>query len=224
MSFTGFGPEATAWFSGLEADNSREYFSRMRPQYEASVRAPLLAMFAELAEEFGGAPHLFRPHRDVRFSADKRPYKTQAGGVLRGGPGDAVYYAEVSADGLFAASGAYQLARDQLERLRGAVDDPRPGEALADLVRAAEAGGLRVGGSTLKTAPRGYPRDHPRVALLRHTGVTVGLDLPPGPALASREALAHVRSVWRGAGPINEWLAAHVGPSRLPPDARPGRG
>jgi uncharacterized protein (TIGR02453 family) len=221
MAFSGFGPHAIAWFTGLEQDNSREYFAATRPRYDQHVREPLLALFAELAGEFGGEPRMFRPHRDVRFSPDKRPYKTQASAMLHGASG-ALYYAEISADGLFAASGMYQMARDQLERFRKAVDDPPSGEQLDGLVRAAEAAGLRIGMSALKTAPRGYPRDHPRVELLRHTGMTVALDLPPGRALTTRKALTHVRDVWRAAGPINDWLAAHVGDSTLPDD-RPGR-
>lgn len=221
MAFSGFPPQAIEWFEGLEEDNSRGYFDASRTLYESCVRGPLVAMLAELAEEFGDSPHVFRPNRDVRFSADKSPYKTQASAVL-GNATDGAFYTEISRDGLLAASGYYQMARDQLERFRRAVDDPGPGEQLAGLLRDLEAGGLRVGGQALKTAPRGYPRDHPRVGLLRHKGVMVSLDLPPGPALASRRALTHVRDVWRAAGPVNAWLATHVGPTRLPPPARPG--
>lgn len=221
MAFSGFPPQAITWFGGLADDNSKAYFDATRSVYEACVKGPLLELLAGLADEFGGEPHVFRPNRDVRFSADKSPYKTQASAVL-GNVSDGAYYTEISRDGLLAASGSYQLARDQLERYRRAVDDPGPGEALAGLLRDAEAGGLRIGGQALKTAPRGYARDHPRVGLLRHKGVMVSLDLPPGPALASRRALSHVRDVWRAAGPINAWLAEHVGPTELPPPEGPG--
>ncbi len=222
MAFSGFPPQAISWFAGLEEDNSKAYFDATRGVYEASVRGPLLALLAGLAEEFGGEPHVFRPNRDVRFSADKSPYKTQASALL-GNATDGAYYTEISRDGLLAASGYHQMARDQLERYRQAVHAPGPGETLAGLLRAAEAAGLRVGGQALKTAPRGYARDHPRVGLLRHKGVMVSLDLPPGAALASHRALTHVRDVWRAAGPVNAWLAEHVGPTELPPPEGPGR-
>jgi Conserved hypothetical protein (DUF2461) len=65
----------------------------------------------------------------------------------------------------------------------------------------------------LKTAPRGMPRDHPRVALLRYKDLIAGRRLAPGPALATREALDHVAATWRSARPLTAWLDEHVGAS-----------
>jgi uncharacterized protein (TIGR02453 family) len=221
MGFEGWPPQAFAWFQGLERDNSKAYFQGTRAVYEEHVRGPLLALLAELAEEFGEA-HVFRPYRDVRFSADRSPYKTQASAVLghRGGAGP-VYYVEVSMDGLLAASGYYVLSRDQLARYRRAVDEERSGRALERVVADLERAGYRVWGEALKTAPRGFPRDHPRARLLRHKGVTATADLPPGPEVSSRHALDHVRATWHAAAPLNVWLDAHVGPPEEAPDARP---
>lgn len=211
MAFDGWSPRAIAWFEGLEQDNSREYFSATRDVYEGEVKAPLLALLAELEGEFGRAK-LFRPNRDVRFSADKSPYKTQASAVLHADDGPA-HYVEVSMDGLLAGAGSYQLARDQLARYRAAVDEPGSGEQLAGLVDMLRADGYRIHGEALKTAPRGFSRDHPRAALLRHRGLTLMADIPPGRTLYSRRALDHVRDTWRAAAPLNEWLRTHVGPT-----------
>lgn len=213
MPFEGWPPEAITWFEGLEEDNSRTYFTATREVYEGAVRAPLQALVAELTAEFGGEPHFFRPYRDVRFSPDKSPYKTQASAAI-GDPdgGSRVYYVEISADGLMAGSGYHQMSRDQLTRYREAVADQRPGEDLERVVAGLEDGGYRIFGATLKTAPRGYPRDHPRVRLLRHKGLAVMADLPPGRALSSRQALEHVAGTWRAAEPLNRWLETHVGP------------
>lgn len=204
---------------GLEQDNSRTWFAAHRDVYEASVRGPLIALLDEVRDEFGTA-HVFRPHRDVRFAADKSPYKTNCAAVAHGP--SAAYYLEVSADGLFAASGMYQMARDQLQRFREAVHADGPGERLVGLAAEAEAAGLAVHGEALKTAPRGYPRGHPRIRFLRHKGLMVADDVPPGDVLRSRAALDHVTRVWRGAAGINGWLARHVGPSEEDPD-RAGR-
>lgn len=212
MGFEGWSPRAVAWFEGLERDNSREYFNGTRELYEDAVKGPLLALLAELEGEFGGKAKMFRPHRDVRFSADKSPYKTQASAYLQSGDG-AGHYVEVSMDGLMAGSGMYQLARDQLARYRQAVDDPSPGGQLADVVDALRAGGYGIHGEALKTAPRGFSRDHPRVALLRHRGLFLMADIPPGGELYSRRALDHVRTTWRAAAPLNAWLTTHVGPT-----------
>lgn len=214
MGFDGWPPQAIAWFEGLEQDNSRAYFAATRQVYEECVKAPLLALLDEVAAEFGTA-HVFRPYRDVRFSADKSPYKRQASALVGG-----MYYVEVSMDGMLAAAGMYHLSRDQLERFRRAVDEDASGGDLAALVADARGRGYTVHGDALKTAPRGYPRDHPRVELLRHKGLALMADLPPGRALSSRRALDHVVATWRAAAPLNGWLAAHVGPAQED-DGRP---
>lgn len=221
MRFEGWPSQAIAWFEGLEQDNSRTYFTATRAVYEEAVRGPLLAIVDELHSEFGGEVKLFRPYRDVRFSPDKSPYKTQASAVLgdHSGAGPA-YYLEISADGLMAASGYHQMARDQLQRYRQAVDDDRSGAELEEIVEDLEKSGYQVMGEALKSAPRGFARDHRRIRLLRHRGVTMMADLPPGRALSSRRALTHVAETWRAAGPLNQWLGVNVGPTREPPRSR----
>jgi uncharacterized protein (TIGR02453 family) len=203
--FEGFGPEAVAWFEGLERDNSRAYFHATRPTYEEQVREPLEDLLDELAGEIGGEVKVFRQHRDVRFSKDKSPYKTRTYGVIHGG---AALYAEISARGLFAAAGYWRMSPEQLERYRAAVLDDAAGEALAAGVASSP---LEVFEPELKTAPRGYPRDHPRVALLRHKSLIAGSRMPPGPDLGTRGALDHVAGTWESARPITAWLDEHVG-------------
>ena len=212
-AFDGFGAGAVAWFQGLERDNSRAYFKATRATFDEQVRGPFELMLGDLSEEFGGDAHIFRQHRDVRFSADKSPYKTRTYGLLHSpGEGNALY-AEISARGLYAASGYWRMASDQLERYRAAVLADRGGEALADTVGAVQDAGLKLAPAALKTAPRGMPRDHPRVGLLRYKDLIAGRRLAPGPALATREALEHVAATWRSARPLTAWLDEHVGAS-----------
>ena len=100
---------------------------------------------------------MFRQNRDIRFSADKSPYKTNTYGVLRGTDTAAQgLYASISADGLVAGSGYHVMARDQLERFREGVADDRHGPELAKLAARAEQAGLELWGQSLATAPRGY--------------------------------------------------------------------
>src|SRR5215207_963525 len=140
-----------------------------RETYERDVRGALEAMLEDLADELGGEVRLFRQHRDVRFSADKSPYKTTTYGIIAGRPeSDAALYAQLSSAGLFAGTGYYRLDAGQLARLRDAIDDEASGVALQRAVDGVRAAGVEIHGDTLKTAPRGYPRDHPRVELLRH--------------------------------------------------------
>ncbi len=92
--FAGFGPGVRTWFKGLEADNSREYFAARRDFFDESIRRQMEALLDELSGKFGGEVKMFRQNRDVRFSPDKSPYKTNTYGVLRG--------SAVPAQGLYA--------------------------------------------------------------------------------------------------------------------------
>jgi uncharacterized protein (TIGR02453 family) len=175
----------------------------------------MLALGDELRDEFGPL-RVFRPNRDIRFSKDKSPYKTQCAASTEGEGGEG-YYVSVSADGLFVGGGYYQLASDQLERYRSAVAG-RAGEKLPGIVSTLRAAGIGVGGEALKTAPRGYPKDHPRAELLRYKGIYVHKSYPPAKWLATHAALDRITSVWRAAGPLNAWLNRHVGPSKLAPE------
>ena len=212
MPFRGFPAEAFDFFDGLEADNSKTYWQANKARYDDAVKGPMEALLAELAPEFGPG-RIFRHNRDVRFSADKSPYKTNIGAVAeRDG---SVFYVSLWTGGLFAGSGYYRMARDQLERFRAAVASASGGE-LETLVAGAGAAGYEVGGEALKRAPRGYPADHPRIRLLRHKGVTVGRSWEPARWMGTAGCAGRVAEVWRAAAPVNEWLRANVGPSTEP--------
>ena len=216
--FAGFPPQAWLFYEQLTANNSREFFGAHRQEFETCVREPMIALTGELTSEFGEFK-IFRPHRDVRFSSDKSPYKTQFGAVTEGEGGE-FYYLHLDADGLYAASGYHQMAADQLGRFRQAVDGDHTGQDLVNRVQSLEDT-YSIGGSALSTAPRGFPRDHPRIRFLRHKGLTAGRHFGTPDWLSTSDAVRHVATAWRGAGPINEWLNANVGPSHLPPE--PGR-
>ena len=206
--FTGFPPEATAFYEQLAADNTKAFWDANRETYERAVREPMEDLIAELAPEFG-AGKVFRPYRDVRFSTDKSPYKTAAAAVLRpdGTPWTA-HYVELSAAGLRTGAGAWEIDRAQLARARRAIDDEKHGAALA---RIAEQ--LPLFEPELKTAPRGWPKDHPRIELLRRKRFAVLWMHEPGPWLAEPTAKDRVADDWRRARPLLEWLERHVGPA-----------
>jgi uncharacterized protein (TIGR02453 family) len=213
MSFDGWPAEALEFYEGLEADNSKSYWTANKALYDQAVHAPMAALLTELEEEFGEGK-IFRPYRDLRFSADKTPYKTHVGATLAEGG-----YLQLSAQGLAAASGMYQMARDQLGRYRDAVADDKPGGKLVAIVAKAQRGGIDVHGSqSLKTAPRGYLKDHPRIELLKHKGLYAWRQWPVDPWLGTAEARKHVTTFLLGARPLQDWLDTYVGESTLPRD------
>jgi uncharacterized protein (TIGR02453 family) len=208
MAFRGWPPAAVEFFEGLEADNSRSYWHAHKTIYDEMVRGPMEALLTDLEPEFG-AGRVFRPNRDTRFSADKSPYKTAIAATLaRSG------YVHFSADGLGVGSGMYMMAPDQLDRYRRAVADNRTGAALVKVVVGIEKAGVTVTGhEQLKTAPKGYPKDHPRIDLLRNKGLIAWSDWPVGAWLSTAKAKDRVLTTLRAAKPLVAWLDKHVGPS-----------
>jgi uncharacterized protein (TIGR02453 family) len=216
-AFRGFPPEAITFYEGLAADNSKAYWEANRDIYAAAVREPMEALVGEVDERFRPL-RLFRPHRDVRFSKDKSPYKLGCGayGEREGGAG---YYVHLDAEGLLAGTGMYGMAADQLARFRAAVDDPVTGEELVGLLRPLERRGFRAfAQGALKTAPRGFPKDHPRVDLLRLKGLALSRHLGTGAWLHTAKARQRVEEAWAAGDEMNAWLERNVGPSELPPE------
>jgi len=205
MSFSGWPEEALDFYDGLAADNSKSYWSEHKAIYEQMVLLPMTELTEELAAEFG-EPKIFRPYRDVRFSADKSPYKTHIGAVI-GGTG----YVQLSAEGLGAGAGMWQMGPEQLERYRTAVVSDSPGAELEQVIALIEKADVTVHGhGALKSAPRGYPADHPRIALLRYKGLTAWKQWPVEPWLETAAAKDRLISFFRTAQPLCSWLTTHV--------------
>jgi uncharacterized protein (TIGR02453 family) len=210
MGFRGWPVEAIEFYEGLEADNSKSYWQDHKAVYEKSVYEPMQELLTELASEFGEGK-IFRPYRDVRFSADKSPYKTSIAATLgKGG------YIQLSSEGLAAGNGLYMPASDQLERFRRAVDDDRSGKKLVAIVASLKKAKIDVSAhDTLKTAPRGYPKDHPRIELLCYKGLITWKQWPAGAWLGTSRAKQRVIDFLHASKPMQDWLDAHVGASEL---------
>jgi uncharacterized protein (TIGR02453 family) len=206
MAFRGWPPAAVEFFEGLIADNSKQYWQAHKSVYEDCVRAPMEALLADLEPQFG-AGKIFRPYRDVRFSNDKSPYKTAIAATLAEGG-----YLTLSADAFGVGCGLYRPEPDGLERYRRAIADDRSGTALTKIVAAARKQRIEITGhESLKTAPRGYPKDHPRIELLRQKGLVAWREWPVGPWLGSAKPKQRVVEFLDAAAPLRAWLAKHVG-------------
>lgn len=213
--FSGWPPDALAFFAELAADNTKAFWQANKHRYDASVRAPFEALSAEVERE-PGPLRIFRPYRDVRFSKDKTPYKTAQGAVTESEQG-AMYYLQISADGLMVGQGYPHFAKDQLARFRAAVDSPASGPGLVAARAAVEKRAYRLGGDALTSAPRGFPKDHARIELLRFKGLYVYRELGAPAWLHTKAARGHIVKCWHGARPVVDWLDTHVGPSEEAP-------
>ena len=202
--FSGWRGDFQGFFLGLKVTNTKIYFEAHRRQYEEEVKAPMVALLADLEPEFGPA-HLTRPNRDIRFSADKSPYKTNIYADAHAGG-----YVALDASGLVAAGGRYMLDADQLARFRAAVAADASGKKLLKIVGALREKGYDVEGQELKRVPSPYPQDHPRGELLRHKRLIYWRRWPPEPWIATAGARDRVAHVWRDGADLNAWMAAEV--------------
>ena len=208
MPFTGFPVAALDFYDDLELDNTKSFWAAHKHVYESAVREPMLALTGALAQEFGQAK-VFRPYRDVRFAKDKTPYKTGQGAIVNIAPATG-YYVEVAAPGVRVGGGYYHAGGPDLARIRTAIDTPHSGEELAGMVAALESDGFEIRGEQLKTTPRGYDSDHPRIDLLRYKSLSLGRSYGFEPVIHTPELLDHVREDWRRLRPLVEWIRVRL--------------
>jgi uncharacterized protein (TIGR02453 family) len=204
-SFVGFRQRAFKFFRQLARHNNKDWFEAHRADYDADVKRPMAELVEEvdvrlatIAPEIIGDPKrsVFRIHRDIRFSNDKSPYKTQAAcwfyhrdaGKGVGGEaadGGAGYYFHLAPDGSFSGGGIWMPPRPALKRIRDALAEQHV-ELERELARPAfkRRFGTLDEEQMLKRVPRGFAPDHPAAPLLRHQSFTAGH------ALTEREVLS----------------------------------
>ncbi|PZS35402.1 MAG: TIGR02453 family protein [Pseudonocardiales bacterium] len=206
MTFTGIPIAALDFYEDLEADNTKAFWAAHKHIYDEAVRAPMQALAVALEPEFGVAK-FFRPYRDVRFAKDKTPYKTHQGAWF----GESSLYLHVSAAGLRVAGGYWDTSSAQVERLRRAIANDVAGTALDRAIAAVAESGLTLDGHQLTRVPSGYPKEHPRAALLRYKSLTAHREFGSPAWLATKRAKTEVAKAWRAIAPLISWLDTHVG-------------
>jgi uncharacterized protein (DUF2461 family) len=105
-------------------------------------------------------------------------------------------------------AGFYEADSRRLAAIREAIADERRGRELQRIVGRLQDQGWQVGGDRLKTSPRGYDADHPRIDLLRHRSLSLGRSYGFEPVIHTPALLDRVRADWRAARPLVEWLGA----------------
>lgn len=203
--FTGFREAALDFYDDLEVDNTKAFWDAHKDVYKTEVAEPIQALTNALEPEFGSAK-IFRPYRDVRFAADKTPYKTHQGAFVPVGPSTG-YYLQVGAAGVLVGVGFYEASSDRLAKVREAIDDDVTGGQLERILAALEGAGWKVGGDAVKTAPRGYDVNHPRIELLRHRSFTIGQRLGFDPVIHTAGLVERVARLWRDGKQFLDWVA-----------------
>lgn len=211
-AFGGFPPEFDRFFRDLRVDNTREFWTTRADDWRLHVRGPFSLLTDELGAEFGSL-RIMRPNRDVRFSADKTPYKTwiSATDVVRatGGTG---HYVEFSDAGVRAGCGAMLFDGPQRRRFQDSLATDA-GEELDAILRDCRDSGHPASGGIdppLRRVPASFGPAHPRAELARWKGLAVVTEISAGEWMRGRAAIERVQEAWRAATPLLAWIAARV--------------
>ena len=206
-TFKGWPEDFQPFFIGLELDNSKKYFEANRRTYEDSVKGPMVALIESLEPDFGPGK-VFRANRDIRFSKDKSPYKTNiAADVGMGAKGG---YLSLDARGFTVATGRYMMSPEEIAKFRKKVAADGSGAQLAAIVSRLEKSGYDIGGEELKCVPPPWPQDHPRAELLRRKSLYVWKNYGLKPWLGSSSARKYVVKTWTDAQPLNDWFKKNL--------------
>jgi uncharacterized protein (TIGR02453 family) len=170
-----FTPGTYTFFNEISQNNNKIWFHENKSKFEINVKQPLLALTDELEQEFGHA-HIFRINRDIRFSNDKSPYKTNASFYIsRGIVG---LYLEVGINGVYVGGGMYEPSSDQLLRWRQLFDKDEAKEEVKKVISQLEDLGFELMTEhVLKSAPRGWKPDHKEIKFLRLQNLVMGKSL-----------------------------------------------
>ena len=208
-------PEARAYLSELDANNTREWFLDNKDRYDSELKAPALALLDAVAadlERMTGhrvSPKLFRPQRDIRFSKDKTPYKTHLHMLwdIDGGSGSGLdrsaFYFGVELDRIVLGGGCMGMDKAKLAAFRKRVASPK-GKDLMRAMAAASAEGTRFSDPDLKRVPAPFPTDHPQGELLKHKTLTFWREVD----CDTKDLRKTLQGGFAKLMPLQEWLLA----------------
>lgn len=203
-----FSRETIKFLSELEKHNERPWFLANKARYDEHVKEPAGRLIADVASKLAMDGKLMRVNRDIRFSNDKSPYKTNVGigfhprGVPKG-PLVAGLYLHVSPKESFVATGVWQPEAPILTKIRDAIVDKPAAWKVASKV------GLDDGEDTLKRAPKGYDPEHPLIEDLKRRSFTASTMLSSA-QVTSDELPKLLLAAEKRMRPLNAFLGAAV--------------
>ena len=205
------------FLSELKENNSKEWFDTNRKRYEAvkkEMNATVQQLINGIAAFDPPVANLkpkdctFRINRDIRFSKDKSPYKTNVGAFIsRGGKKSphAGYYIHIEPGNCFLGGGMYGPASDVLNSVRQEIDYNT--EEFKKIINSKQFKDLfgELRGEQLKTSPKGYPNDHPEIELLRYKSYLMMHNLKDAEVI-NDGFIDRVTTIFKGMQPLNEFL------------------
>ena len=207
------------FLTAINCNNNRDWFLANRPQYleakadyESFVQAIIdkIILFEPIMKGLEAKSCVFRINRDIRFSNDKSPYKSHFGAfIVQGGKknGDkfAGYYFHIEPGKSIMAGGAYTPPTPWLSAIREKISDTADEfikiTASKEFIKYFGS----IDGEKLKTAPKGYPKDHPHIELLKFKSYLV-VNEASDKLVLSNDFVDHVINVFKAMKPLNDYL------------------
>lgn len=218
-------PEKTIKFlKKLSRNNSREWFEENRDQYDEYFLQPAVNFVVEMGEklsdvvpEIQAVPKIdksiFRIHRDVRFSKDKKPYKTNMGLFFWEGKGKKEspgFYFHLAADSCFAASGLYGFTKEQLDQYRKVVsNEVKAKEIFSITKKITQKGDYEVGGKHYKKVPKGFDKDYKYADLLLFNGYYLYQNFEVE-KLINKNVVNEVFKKFKEMSPLHNWIVKNI--------------
>ena len=219
--FTGFPKELIKFYQNLAKNNSKQWFEKHRNEYEEFVLDPARDFVVEMgnrlrkiAPGINAIPKInqsmFKINRDVRFSKDKSPYKTNMGIWFWEGRGKRMecsgFYFHFEEQRLLLGTGFYMFDKNRLTLFRDAVVDKKRGSELVKAVKKVTGKGYTVGGKHYKRIPSGYDVDHPNAEFLLYNGLHAMVEDKIPEAFYSKALVDYAFSHYQNMLPLHRWL------------------
>ena len=223
--FDGFPKELTTFFAELAMNNTKPWFNEHKKDYEKFVLEPsklfVVVMgerLSELSPDINAIPavnkSLFRLNRDIRFSKDKSPYKTNLGILFWEGtkkrmecPG---FYFHVEVNNLMLGGGIYQFPKDMLERYRKAASNKNAGKELNKVVNGLKQEKINLGGAYYKRVPQGYDPEHENAELLKYNGLYTMAETKIPKEFYSDKLIDYCFERYKKMHPLHKWILANL--------------
>ena len=225
-SLKNFPKNSAAFLKKLSANNNREWFEENRELYNSEFLEPAVNFVVAMGEklrsispEIHAVPKIdksiFRIHRDVRFSKNKEPYKTNMGLYFWEGTGKKMegsgYYFHLEPKKFGVGGGMYVFSKEHLKKFRDTVSDPIKGKELDLIVKKITKKGVySVNGKNYKKTPRGYDPDSKYSDYLLHDGIYAWYDGKNLSELSGENSIKLVYNMFRDMSPLHNWLVKNI--------------
>ena len=221
-------PDNTLTFlKKLSKNNNREWFEENREMFNSDFLEPAIQFVAELGETLSSVrpsiiaipktdKSIFRIHRDVRFSKDKQPYKTNMGLYIWEGKRKKMessgFYFHLDSKSFGAGSGIYSFSKEMLSGYRKLVSNPANGKELTSIFKKIlKDKNFSLGGKNFKRVPKGFDPNYPYADFLLHDGLYLWYESKNFKSLSNGKAVKTVFDIFKKMMPLHDWLVKKFG-------------